>query len=73
MEIRHILGYHGSHSDTSISLSQVGFILATEFDGLWLLRFHSGYHGDQDAIEQDLWRMPIVSGNLSTKYKLDMA
>ena len=32
-----------------------------------LLRFHSGYHGDLGR-----WLMPIVSGNLGTKFELNV-
>ena len=36
------------------------------------LRFHSGYHGEQVAQQQGMLLIAIVSGNLDTKYELDM-
>ena len=44
--------------------------MASKF--LWLLKFHSGCHGANLPYQQDFWLVPIVSGNLGTKYKLNM-
>ena len=63
--------------DTSVTpLSEGDVIFGTELHGL---ACRCGYRGftlvtmrTEVPSQQDLWLIPIVSGNLGTKYKLNM-